>query len=164
MDTHSLPTPVDGVSLRAATNKDIQPVTELVFSVLGEYALAPDHQVTDADLKDIEGSYFDGGGAFYVLEDQEETIIATCGIYPLDSQRCELRKMYLLKTYRGRGLGRFLMDHALGEARRLGFKRMILETASVLKEAVALYESYGFQIFQPEHLSARCDQAYVLNL
>ena len=41
---------------------------------------------------------------------------------------------------------------------------MTLETASVLKEAIALYESYGFVEYEPDHLSARCDQAYFLQL
>ena len=49
--------------------------------------------------------------------------------------------MYLHKSQRGRGLGKFLLDSALAQARELGFTRVTLETASVLKEAIALYES-----------------------
>jgi hypothetical protein len=41
---------------------------------------------------------------------------------------------------------------------------MILETASALKEAIALYKSYGFAEYTPDHLSSRCDQAYMLEL
>jgi len=72
--------------------------------------------------------------------------------------------MYLHRDYRGRGLGKWLLEHALAEGRRLGFKRVTLETASVLKEAIRLYEAYGFQPYRPTHLSCRCDQAYSLNL
>jgi len=39
-----------------------------------------------------------------------------------------------------------------------------LETASVLTEAIGLYRSYGFVEYQPDHLSSRCDQAFVLQL
>jgi putative acetyltransferase len=41
---------------------------------------------------------------------------------------------------------------------------MVLETASVLKEAVALYRRYGFQPYQAEHVASRCDQTYALEL
>ncbi len=44
--------------LRPANNKDCEKVTELVYSILQEYNLKPDPAVTDADIKDIEYSYF----------------------------------------------------------------------------------------------------------
>ena len=156
----SEPTP----RLRRASNEDCEQVTSLVYGVLKEYGLEPDPQATDADLEDIEQSYLARGGTFFVLEDQDGSIIGAYGLYPLGNQTCELRKMYLHNSHRGRGLGKFLLDSALAEARRLGFGRMTLETASVLKEAVALYERYGFVEYEPDHMSARCDQAYMLEL
>jgi len=149
---------------RRASNEDREEVTRLVYGVLKEYDLEPDPGATDADLADIEQSYFARGGTFIVLEDQNGSIIGAYGLYPIDNQTCELRKMYLHRTHRGKGLGRSLLDGALVEARRMGFKRMTLETASVLKEAIALYKSYGFVEYEPDHLSTRCDQAYVLEL
>ena len=150
--------------LRLASNEYREEVTRLVYGVLREYNIEPDPNVTDADLEDMEQSYFARGGTFFVLEDQDGSIIGACGLYPLENQTCELRKMYLDKSHRGKGLGRLLLDSALARARRLGFRRMTLETASVLKEAIALYESYGFAEYQPDHISARCDQAYFLQL
>ena len=151
-------------SLRRASNKDREAITGLVYGVLKEYGLKPDPATTDADLADIERSYFVRGGAFFVLEDQNGSIIGVYGLYPLENQTCELRKMYLHKDYRGKGLGKLLLDSALTQARESGFKRVALETASVLTEAIALYESYGFEKYQPDHMSERCDQAYVLEL
>jgi putative acetyltransferase len=150
--------------LRRANNKDCEAVKSLVFDVLREYGLRPDPAETDADLKDIEWSYFARGGTFVVLEDKDGAIIGAYGLCPLGNQTCELRKMYLHKSHRGKGLGKFLLDSALAQAKKLGFKRITLETASVLKEAIALYESYGFEKYEPEHMSERCDQAYVLEL
>ena len=150
--------------LRPATNADCQPIADLVYTVLREYHLRPDPDGTDADLHDIEQAYLARGGAFCVLEAQTGRIIGAYGLYPIDARSGELRKMYLRRDYRGKGLGKLLLEHALAEARRLGFTRVTLETASVLTEAIALYESYGFIPYQPEHLSARCDQAYVLDL
>ena len=156
----SEPTP----RLRKASNRDREEVIGLVYGVLREYNVDPDPDATDADLKDIEQSYFARGGTFFVLEDQGGSIIGTYGLYRLENHTCELRKMYLDESRRGEGLGRFLLDSSLAEARRLGFTRVTLETASILKEAIALYESYGFVEYETDHLSPRCDQAYVLEL
>jgi len=150
--------------LRAANNSDCEKVTALVYGVLAEYGLKPDPEATDLDIKDIESSYLERGGVFRVLEEKDGSIIGAYGLYRLDEQTCELRKMYLQKDYRGRGLGRMLMEDALSQARRLGFKRIVLETASVLTEAIALYKSYGFVEYNPKHMSSRCDQAYQLEL
>ena len=72
--------------------------------------------------------------------------------------------MYLAPSARGQGFGRRLLEHALARAADLGFSRVVLETASVLREAVALYERYGFQRYTTEHLASRCDTAYYLDL
>jgi putative acetyltransferase len=150
--------------LRPATNADCKKVTDLVYNVLREYDLKPDPQSTDTDLNDIERYYFERGGAFEVLEDRDGSIVGAYGLYLIDRQTCELRKMYLHRSYRARGLGKLLLEKALSQARELGFTKVVLETASVLKEAISLYKSYGFVEYDAEHLSSRCDQAYMLEL
>ena len=150
--------------LRPADNKDCENIAQLVYGILKEYGLKPDPACTDTDIKDIKSSYFDRGGMFFVLEAEDGSIVGAYGLYPMDEQTCELRKMYLDKDHRGKGLGKFLLEDALSKARQLGFERMVLETASVLKEAIALYKSYGFVEYNPPHMSSRCDQAYLLEL
>ena len=150
--------------MRCADNRDCTRIAQLVFAVLREYNLAPDPESTDADLKDIEQSYLKRGGAFYVLEDRPGSIIGAYGLYRIDEATCELRKMYLHRSFRGEGLGKLLLEDALEKARRMGFEKVTLETASVLTEAISLYRSYGFVEYQPDHLSSRCDQALQLEL
>lgn len=155
------------MTLRPATNADCAAVTELIFSILAEYGLKPDPGGIDSDLSDFDAHYASRGGCFDVLVDDDDDgrIIGTVALYRVDERTCELRKMYLHRAARGRGLGRRLLEHALGEARRLGFRRVTLETASVLTEAVTLYRRFGFCPFTPEHWSAqRCDAAYELDL
>ncbi len=150
--------------LRPATNEDCEAIRSLVYAVLEEYGLKPDPACTDADLDDIERSYFARGGTFRVLEQEDGSIVGAYGLYPLEDQTCELRKMYLNKACRGQGFGKRLLEDALATARELGFTTMTLETASVLKEAIALYQRYGFVPHPGDHLSPRCDQAYILRL
>ena len=150
--------------LRAATNADASAVQSLVFSVLTEYGLIPDPEGTDVDLCDLESSYRGRGGAFGVLEAAGGRILGCVGLLPLDQGTCELRKMYLLPEARGRGLGRRLLEASLRKAKEMGFHRVVLESATVLKEAISLYERYGFKPYTPEHMSKRCNRAYSLDL
>jgi putative acetyltransferase len=152
------------VEMRAATNADAEAVRSLVFGVLHEYGLKPSPQDTDADLSDIESSYFARGGRFDVLVAARVNIVGTVGLYPVDATTVELRKMYLHKQARGLGHGRKLLEHGIDHARRMGFRRITLETASVLKEAIALYMRYGFRPCASDHMSSRCDQTFELIL
>ena len=150
--------------LRPATRDDQPAVEQLVFSVLAEYGLTPDPTSTDADLRDLGGFYHDAGGTFDVLVADSGEILGTVGLFRISPSTCELRKMYLAREARGQGLGRRLLEHALAQATALGCTRVVLETATVLREAVHLYERYGFRAYVPEHLAARCDAAYCLDL
>ena len=155
---------IDDVFIRSATNHDRDRVIELVYSVLREFNLPPDPMGRDADLDDIEGNYIDPGGPFEVIEDKQAQLIGTVGLYRIDHKTCELRKMYFVPQIRGFGLGRQILQRMIAAATRLGFKRIQLETISVLKAAIQLYESAGFIPIEMNHVSSRCDQSYVLNL
>jgi putative acetyltransferase len=153
--------------LRPATNDDAAAVRALVFAVLREHGLTPDPDGTDADLFDLESSYLRGGGSFDVLVDSNGVVVGSVGLFALGDGRCELRKMYLAPSQRGRGQGKRLLLHALERARQLGFRRVELETASVLQRAIKLYESFGFRPFASDHHTAspdRADRCYYLEL
>jgi N-acetylglutamate synthase-like GNAT family acetyltransferase len=152
------------IFFRSATNADCEPVQDLVFGVLREYGLAPDPDGTDRDVTDIETHYLKRGGVFEILEDAEGKLLGTCGLYPLDDETIELRKMYFAKELRGRGYGKKLLERMIETARSLGFKQIHLETHSALKEAIALYKKYGFASVDEEKLTPRCDQTYFLEL
>ncbi len=156
--------PASPLPLRRARAEDSAACLALVTAVLAEFGLQPDSSGTDADLADLDAAYFSRGGDFAVLVDESSAIVGTCGLFPLEPGVVELRKMYLAPTQRGRGQGRRLLDWALTRARELGFRRMTLETATVLHDAIALYERNGFTRTCTGAHSCRCDLAYARNL
>ncbi len=151
-------------AIRRATNADIAAVRQVIFTALEEYGLCPDPAGTDADLADLENCYFARGGDFEVVELPDGRIVGSAGLMRLSDQRAELRKMYLAKEYRGRGIGRTLLGRMLAAARRLGYREIVLQTNTVLIEAVQLYRSAGFTPVEIERMSPRCDHAYLLRL
>jgi putative acetyltransferase len=155
---------LDRIVIRAADNRDSQPVLALVGRVLTEFGLETDVKGIDADLLDIEASYLQTGGSFEVLEDSDGLLLGTIGIFPLSNAVCELRKMYLVPELRGFGFGKYLLERAVSAARDLGFKRMVLETSSKLRAANRLYTNFGFRPIVHDHLSARADLSYAFDL
>lgn len=155
---------IDDVTIRSATNHDKDDIIALVFSVLSEFNLPCDPESKDADLYDVESNYIQPGGLFEVLEDHQGNLIGTVGLCPIDDETCELRKMYFVPEVRGLGLGRHILERMIANARQLGFTTMQLETVGVLKAAVHLYISAGFVPIDTHEVSARCEQAYGLDL
>jgi putative acetyltransferase len=152
------------LSLRCAKPSDREAIKALVFGVLADYGLQGDPEGTDRDLADLDGAYLKSGGVFDVLIDEAGVIVGSVGLSRISDLTCELRKMYVARSARGQGEGRRLLLHALERAKQLGFCRIELETASVLREAIALYVVHGFKSFTSAHLSPRCDCAYYLEL
>jgi N-acetylglutamate synthase-like GNAT family acetyltransferase len=81
-----------------------------------------------------------------------------------EGRKCELVKMFVHPSQRGKGLGQFLLDRAIEQAKALGFTEMELETASVLKEAIGLYRKAGFVETESGPHAKRCDITMVRTL
>ncbi|MHC5833730.1 MAG: GNAT family N-acetyltransferase, partial [Nostoc sp.] len=75
----------------------------------------------------------------------------------------EIRKMYLLPSIRGLGLGKYLLQQLEVAIAARGFGQIWIETASVLVEAVKLYESNGYTPATKVE-TPRCDRVYVKSL
>ena len=84
----------------------------------------------------------------YFLAELNNKIVGGGGIYPTDGlppDTCELVKMYLLPEARGLGLGRTLIEKCIESAAENGFKKIYLETMPELKQALSVYEKFGFE-------------------
>ncbi len=152
------------ITFRAANNNDCEQIKLLVYNVLNEYKLVPEPSGTDSDLNDVEQNYFKCGGIFEVLIDENGEIYGTVGLFPIDEKTIELRKMYFKKELRGLGFGKITLKRMILTAKSLGYSQVYLETASVLTEAIGLYEKFGFNPTSEGMHTERCDRAYVLDI
>ncbi|MBF2072318.1 MAG: GNAT family N-acetyltransferase [Synechococcales cyanobacterium C42_A2020_086] len=136
----------------------------LIQSVLEEYRLSCEPEGADWDVMQVESAYWATGGEFWVVE-QQGRLVGTGGYYPIarGQKAVEIRKMYLLPEVRGQGLGRFLLQTLEQQIAKRGFQQIWIETASVLKEAIKLYESSGY-VPSTGVETARCDRVYVKHI
>jgi len=62
----------------------------------------------------------------------------------------ELKRLYVHRNFRRRGIGRRLVEQVLGEARQLDYRVIQLDTLPSMTEAQALYHSLGFKLLWNE--------------
>jgi putative acetyltransferase len=103
----------------------------------------------DQELARLPGDYAPPTGRLLLAEQQGQ--LAGCvALHRLGSDICEMKRLYLRPSFRGRGLGRGLADRIIAEAREIGYSRMRLDTVEpVMKDAVAMYRKIGFQEIAP---------------
>jgi GNAT superfamily N-acetyltransferase len=70
--------------------------------------------------------------------------VATGGLRRLDEQTVEIKRMFVLREWRGRGLSRIVLAALEEQGRRLGARRVVLETGPRQPEAIRLYETAGY--------------------
>lgn len=154
---------------------DRTPAADVIQTVLAEYGLGWEVNCggcSDQDAVEVEKYYLQTGGEFWVIEhpypvepankiQPANRIVGTGGYYPIQrgQNAVEIRKMYLLPEARGHGLGRFLLAQLEQAAAFKGFTEVWIETATVLTEAVQLYERNGYEPMSGVE-TERCDKVY----
>ncbi|MFF3768050.1 GNAT family N-acetyltransferase [Streptomyces sp. NPDC001922] len=124
----------------------------------------------DGDLTPMDPSQFDPPqGLYLVMYDDEGRPVASGGWRAQEGSSegyadgdAEIKRMFVVRDARGRGLARRVLAALEDSARQAGRQRMVLETGTKQPEAIALYASSGyapavpkFGIYRHESLS-RC--------
>ena len=143
---------------------DRHTAAEVIRRVLEEYGLPWQPESADRDVVEVEGAYLARGGEFWVVE-QNSKVVGTAAYHPIarGQNAVEIRKMYLLPEVRGQGLGKYLLSQLERAIAIKDYQEIWLETATILKEAVELYELYGYLPAAGVE-TARCDLVYLKRL
>ena len=151
------------LKIREYKNTDNKPLIEMISTVLAEYKMSLDFQGPDKDLKDLQTIYFNNKGVLFVAE-LAGKIIGSVAVSKIDDEKCELRKLYILKEHRGQGFGRMLLDRAIDFASLNGYGKMELEVSEKHKGAIRLYKKLGFANTGIRSCCPRCDFIYAREL
>jgi putative acetyltransferase len=103
----------------------------------------------DREIANLPGDYAPPAGKLLIASCQGEP--AGCvALRKLENEICEMKRMYLREKFRGRGFGRSLADAIIAEARRIGYRKMRLDTIGpTMREALHMYLRMGFQEIPP---------------
>lgn len=151
----------DDLIIRAWHPRDRQACMQVISTTLSEYGLQWDPVHADHDVIDVEAAY--QHGEFWLVENVTTAqIVGTAAFYPVPKRGdsvVEIRKMYLDTSVRRLGLGAFLLSALEQRALQLGYHTVLVETASVLKEACILYERRGY-LPSTGIDTSRCDRVF----
>jgi putative acetyltransferase len=132
------------VDIVEATNESqLATIRRLFLEYADTLGFELDFQNFDRDINELPGKYAPPDGKLLLASCGGQ--VAGCVALRRHSQDiCEMKRLWVRPPFRGKKIGRLLAEKVIEEARRIGYRRMVLDTIETMTEAVALYRSLGF--------------------
>ena len=160
-----MPTPVEIAAPRTPT--DHEAIKALMREYAGSLGFSLAYQDFETELADFPGKYAPPEGAL-LLATVDGDAAGTVALRKLDDGICEMKRLYVKPTYRGRrtaddhSIGRALAEDIVAIGRERGYQRLRLDTiGGKMRQALSLYRSMGFVEIPPYYASPILYTAYM---
>ncbi len=137
----------DEIIIRKIIASDNATLAAIIRSSLEDFNAVKPGTVYFDETTDHLYELFQRDRSCYFVATISDEVIAGAGIFPtegLPPKTCELVKIYVSATARGKGLGKILLQQCVDEAKKNGFEKMYIETMPELTNAIEMYKKYGF--------------------
>ena len=74
----------------------------------------------------------------------DKRLVGCCAIRQIDEEYCEIKRLYVRKEFRGAKIGTRMVERLVSDARKIGYRAVLLDTLPFLKTAIRMYHEYGF--------------------
>lgn len=132
--------------IRATTRAHLSAAAELFREYAASLPFSLCFQGFDEELATLPGRYAPPAGVI-LLAMAGETPVGCIAMRPLPDLGdgvCEMKRMYVVPTWQGQGIGRRLAEQLIADARTAGHTRMKLDSEPDMAAAMGLYRSLGF--------------------
>jgi putative acetyltransferase len=137
------------LEIREATAEcDIATVRSLWSEYWISLGFADDFQGFGEELRSLPGYYAPPRGLLLIASVDGEAAGAIA-LRPLGEKTCEAKRLFVRPHFRGRNIGRALLERMIVSARSMGYETMFGDTLPSLTVALELYASLGFQRSEP---------------
>ncbi len=116
----------------------------IVPGILGVFGFSPCLQDFASEVSGLPGAYASPHGAL-VLALIGGQAAGCAALRRFDADRGEAKRLYVRPQFRGRGVGRALLDWVKCEARAMGFRELVGDTIPQMAVALAMYDRAGFE-------------------
>ncbi len=128
------------------TPQELTAIRELFEEYVASLHLDLSFQNFDDELTGLPGKYAPPAGELLLARTSDGLPIGCVGLRPFHEQgACEMKRLYVRPSARGAGVGRALITAVLHAGRAAGYREILLDTLASMREAVAMYSSFGFQ-------------------
>lgn len=104
----------------------------------------------DEEMENIEGYYADPRKhKLIAIEQPGNKIVGCVGLRALSPEVAEMKRLYVVPSHRGSGIGKKLAEEIISVASKMKFKKMVLDTMHEMKDAQQLYQRLGFVVAEP---------------
>lgn len=135
--------------MQAASPAQVAQVRELFLQYAQSLGVNLCFQNFEQELAGLPGHYAPPDGRL-LLAEYEGQLAGCVALHKWEAGVCEMKRLYLRPSFRGKGLGRVLAEAVIAEARNIGYQRMRLDTIEpIMKDAVEMYRKLGFQEIVP---------------
>ena len=115
----------------------------------------------EQELAGLPGHYAPPDGRL-LLAEYEGQLAGCVALHKWESGVCEMKRLYLRPSFRGKRLGRVIAETVITEARSIGYERMRLDTIEpIMKDAVEMYRKLGFREIAPYRANPMAGAMYM---
>lgn len=143
--------------------EDSESVRNLILSILRDEYPFDMNAYSETDINDITGIYGGEKNTFFVIKDKDK-VIGTLGVKNESDKTALLRRLFVDKAYRKRGLGTSLVKKAVSFCESRGYKEMVFRATDRMKNAIQLLEKNGFKKIESLEVSGFHIHKYLLTL
>jgi len=116
---------------------------KLIREYAASLGVSLDFQQFDDEIANLPRDYGAPDGMM-LLARHRDTYVGCGALRRFSGDACEMKRLYVRSAAQGRGIGRAIAVALVDEARRVGYRRILLDTLPSMHGAQALYRSLGF--------------------
>lgn len=117
--------------------------TDNIITQDTEVAKCLDSQHYDNEVRALGEKYGLPNGRLY-LAYLDSDIVGCVALRQLNDDYCEMKRLYVRPGYRGKHIGKALIEQIIADAKQIGYQHMRLDTFPFMDSAIQMYYLYGF--------------------
>ncbi len=128
---------------------------------INEFSIPISSEVNIGILRAEEEYYYNNTYNFWYAIDDKGAIIGSIGLKKIDSTTAEIKKLFVVKDYRGKGVAQKLLNMLVKSAFKHEFDGLYLGTVNKLGAAQRFYQKYGFSRITEKQLPPKFEKCHV---